>query len=72
MINNIHSPKTKTLHFYIGIYYAWDNNNNASQYRQWNSIMFKRVKLYTLWSEFIKKSKQITGSFRLKVMNFPI
>ena len=32
-----------------------NSNIYSSQYRKWNLIMYKNVKLYQLWSKFIKK-----------------
>jgi len=50
-----------------------NTTTNPSQCRTWNSIMCKSVKLDQLGSEFMgKKSKKIIGSFRFKVMNFPL
>ena len=46
------------LHFYNGIYCTWDKKNNTSQCRKWNSIMWKSVKLYQLWSEIMKENPQ--------------
>ena len=64
-------PKWK-LHFYNGIYYAWDKKSNTSQCNKWNSIIFKTTHKTFISSVDGIIKKIVTGSFRVKVMNSPI
>ena len=38
------SSKIKTLHFYNGIYYAWEINTYTCRWREWNSIICREIK----------------------------
>ena len=58
----------KSFHVYNGIYYAWETTKPIPP----NAIMCKSVKLYQLWSEFIKIKSTKIGSFRFNVMDSPI